>query len=120
VPFALAPHAFAAILDRVGRSGEVPTFGVLKTFGDIRPVGLLSFPRPGVTLAMDFAHRGASTERLLADLDAIVADAGGALYPAKDARMSAPVFRTGFPEAERFARFIDPKASSGFWRRVTA
>jgi hypothetical protein len=43
---------------------------------------------------------------------------GGALYPAKDARMSAEMFATGFPEVEAFRAQIDPKFSSAFWRRV--
>ena len=38
--------------------------------------------------------------------------------PAKDARMSPHSFRTFFPDWERFARHVDPKFSSSFWRRV--
>jgi hypothetical protein len=62
--------------------------------------------------------RGASTLALLETLDAMVREAGGAVYPAKDARMSPQSFRRFFPEWERFARHVDPKFSSSFWRRV--
>ena len=62
--------------------------GVLKRFGDRRSPGLLSFPRPGLTLAVDLAFRGELTLALLEELDAVVGEAGGAVYPAKDARMS--------------------------------
>jgi L-gulonolactone oxidase len=51
-------------------------------------------------------------------LDAIVLEAGGRLYPAKDGRMSAVMFRAGYPEWEQFAQHIDPAIDSDFWRRV--
>ena len=79
---------------------------------------MLSFARPGVTLALDFPNRGAETERLFVELDSVVAQAGGALYPAKDSRMPADMFRRGFPAWEAFAKFVDPRFGSGFWRRV--
>jgi len=77
---------------------------------------LLSFPRPGATLALDFPSRGELTLALLARLDAIVAEAGGALYPAKDGRMSRDMFRRSFPNWQRLVK--DPAMSSDFWRRV--
>jgi len=79
---------------------------------------MLSFPRPGVTLALDFSNHGSRTQRLFSDLDDVVSAAGGALYPGKDARMSVTMFRRGFPQWERFAGFIDPAFSSTFWRRM--
>jgi FAD/FMN-containing dehydrogenase len=112
--------AMAELLDRVARSTETPSLAVLKQFGPISSPGLLSFPRPGITVAIDFAMRGSSTLNLLDRLDRIVADAGGAVYPAKDARMSAPSFQQFFPQWKSFAAQIDPKFSSSFWRRVTA
>jgi FAD/FMN-containing dehydrogenase len=107
-----------AVLDRVSRSEEAPSLAVLKRFGDAPSPGMLSFPRPGLTLAMDFGFRGRRTLGLLDDLDGIVRETGGAVYPAKDARMSAASFRSFFPEYEAFSRLVDPKFSSSFWRRV--
>jgi len=46
-------------------------------------------------------------------------DAGGRLYPAKDARMTAAQFQSFYPQWQEFAHFIDPNFSSSFWRRVT-
>jgi hypothetical protein len=87
---------------------------------DIWPAaGLLSFPRAGATLALDCPNRGERSARLFNELDAVVREAGGALYPAKDARMSGSMFRLSFPEWERFCAYIDPCFSSGFWRRVS-
>ena len=112
--------AIAELLRQVAGSRETPSLAVLKRFGPIASPGLLSFPRPGITLAMDFAMRGSSTLDLLERLDRIVLDAGGAVYPAKDARMSAESFGRFFPQWTSFASRMDPQFSSSFWRRVTA
>ena len=79
----------------------------------------MSFPRPGVTLALDFALKGESTLRLLDKLDDTVLEHGGAVYPAKDARMSVRCFEASFPHWREFEHFIDERFSSSFWRRVT-
>jgi FAD/FMN-containing dehydrogenase len=112
-------EAFEELLDRVALSGMGSFLGVLKQFGSAPPAGMLSFPRPGVTLALDFAMRGERTLQLLRSLDQIVLESGGALYPAKDARMSPALFDASFPRWRSFVPFIDPKMSSSFWRRVT-
>lgn len=114
------PEALAALLERISQAGEASFLTVLKRFGDVPSPGLLSFPRPGYTAAFDFRFRGAPTLALLEDLDGIVRTAAGAVYPAKDARMSAASFRAFFPEWERFSESVDPAFSSSFWRRVTA
>ena len=112
-------EAFEELLDRIARSGMGSFLGVLKQFGAAQPAGMLSFPRPGLTLALDFAMRGESTLQLMRSLDDVVLGSGGALYPAKDARMSPALFEASFPNWRRFAPYIDPKMSSSFWRRVT-
>jgi FAD/FMN-containing dehydrogenase len=109
------PH----ILKRISAGREVAFLGVLKTFGDFPAAGLLSFARAGVTLAVDFPNCGERTMRLFRDLDRVVLDAGGALYPAKDARMPARMFRAGYARIEEFTRYLDPMMSSSFWRRVS-
>ena len=108
------------IIEKVSRSGEACFLAVLKAFGEIPSPGLLSFPRPGLTLALDLPMRGNRTLALLAALDELVLASGGALYPAKDARMSQAVFESSFPNWESLTHFIDPKFSSSLWRRVTA
>jgi FAD/FMN-containing dehydrogenase len=118
VPAAAQEGAVSALLGEIGSSGEVSFLAVLKTFGDFPSPGLLSFPRGGATLALDFPNRGARTLLLMERLDAIVRDAGGALYPAKDGRMSAAMFRAGYPNWEKFSAQIDPVCGSDFWRRM--
>lgn len=118
VPPGSAREATAAMLKAIAAAGEGSFLAVLKTFGDRPSPGLLSFPRPGTTLALDFPNRGGSTLALLARLDAIVRDAGGRLYPAKDGRIPREMFRAGYPDWERFAAHVDPLMSSMFWKRV--
>lgn len=112
--------AMREILARIRKAGEGSFFTVIKTFGNIKSPGMLSFPRPGVTLALDFSYRGQKTLKFLETLDQVVRANGGAVYPAKDARMSAQSFQAFYPNWHEFAQFIDPKFSSSFWRRVSA
>jgi FAD/FMN-containing dehydrogenase len=113
-------QAIGEILSRINRSGLTAVLAVLKTFGDMKSPGMLSFPRPGITLAVDFPNQGDRTLRLLDQLDEVTVAARGAVYPAKDARMSAYSFQNYFPEWKSFADYVDPKFSSSFWRRVSA
>jgi len=119
VPFADSRDAVRAILGRLAGAGAGSFLAVLKTFGSLPSPGMLSFPREGVTLALDVPNRGDATVRLLRACDEIVRDAGGAVYPAKDAVMTPASFRAFFPAWEAFAAHLDPAFSSTFWRRVT-
>jgi len=119
VPPGSAQAAIAELLGRIQRAGAGSFLAVLKQFGDRVPVGLMSFPRHGTTLALDFSlDAGGRALALLDALDEVVSQAGGAVYPAKDARMSGAHFRRYFPAWERFQAYIDPRVSSSFWRRV--
>ena len=118
LPPAAARDGMRELLELVAASGQGSFLAVLKQFGAIASPGLLSFPRPGTTLALDFANRGRRTFALMDRLDDITGGAGGVTYPAKDARMSGQNFRRYFPAWRRFSTFIDPAFSSGFWRRV--
>ena len=119
VPHAAAKEAMEKVLQKISQSGEGSFLAVLKAFGDLPSPGMMSFPRPGLTLALDFPMRGSSTLKLLESLDEIVVDYGGAIYPAKDARMSPRTFEASFPAWREFEPFIDERFSSNFWRRVT-
>jgi FAD/FMN-containing dehydrogenase len=107
------------LLETISAAGLFSFLAVLKVFGNLSSPGLMSFPRPGVTLALDFPA-GPGVMALLARLDRVVAAAGGAVYPAKDARMAAADFQHFYPQWERLDALRDPKFSSSFWRRVTA
>ena len=53
------------------------------------------------------------------DIEVVHSMIGGALYPAKDAAMTAPQFQSFYPQWQQFARFRDPMLTSSFWERVT-
>lgn len=109
-----------ALLKRISDSGQASFLSVLKELGEQCSPGLLSFPKAGYTLALDFPNKGKATLELLNDLDAITLEHNGRVYPAKDARMSAAMFRAGYGDKlEQFNLYRDPQLCSDFWRRVS-
>jgi FAD/FMN-containing dehydrogenase len=118
VPRAVGRDAVQAMLGEIARSGDGSFLAVLKTFGNRLPVGMMSFPQPGVTLALDFPNRGERTLKLFERLDAIVRDAGGRIYLAKDARMPRDLFEAGYPRLAEFLQYRDPGISSALSRRL--
>ncbi len=119
IPFATAKDATRDMLELIASSGQGSMLAVLKTLGNIPGRGVLSFPQEGVTLALDFQNKGKKTIQLMGDLDKIVRQAGGRLYPAKDGRISAEMFQEGYPDWGIVESLRDPIISSSFWRRVT-
>ncbi len=118
VPHANGLDAVRGILKAIAASGIASFLAVLKVCGDVPSPGLMSFPKPGITLALDFPIRKGRTFELVDRLDAMTEDAGGRLYPAKDSRMTGKQFRKFYPRWEMFSSYIDPSFSSSFWRRV--
>ena len=118
VPRSVGGDAVTAMLQVIQRSGQGSFLAVLKTFGERTAPGMLSFPMPGVTLALDFPNCGEQTHRLMGQLDAIVREAKGRLYAAKDARMPKDLWVSGYPRLNEFLAFRDPGIRSGFSRRL--
>jgi len=118
VPPAQSEAAVGEMLQWIAAGGDGSFLAVLKVFTERPAAGILSFPRAGTTLALDFPNRGGATFDLLERLDDIVAGAGGAVYPAKDARLRGDRFRSYFPRWQEMLPHVDPRFSSGFWRRV--
>lgn len=113
-----ADFALDDLLDIMVEPSPAASLIVLKAFGDRASAGLLSFPREGWTLAADFPMRGVDTLSRLDRLDEVVRACGGAIYPAKDARMSRETFAMGYPQLNDFLPFVDPRLASGLWKRV--
>lgn len=120
MPMANAPDTLRKLLALTAEFGEGSFLMVLKLFGDKPSPGLLSFPMPGATLALDFPNKGESTRRLLDRMADAVLEAGGRLYSAKDATMSGAAFRAGYPQWRKLEAQRDPAMMSDFWRRMTA
>ncbi len=118
VPREIGCDAVQAMLKEIAHSGEGSFLAVLKTFGNRQPLGMMSFPQPGVTLALDFPNKGKRTLKLFERLDAIVREAQGRIYLAKDTRMPRDLFEAGYPRLAEFLHYRDPGISSALSRRL--
>jgi FAD/FMN-containing dehydrogenase len=107
------------ILKEIKSAGTGSFLAVLKVFGDVKSPGLLSFPKKGVTLALDFPQTKDGNGDLFNRLDSIVAKNNGRLYPAKDAHMSAALFKKSYLNWQQLEKLRDPNIQSRFWQRVT-
>lgn len=101
VPLADGRKVMESILAELARHGMVSFLAVLKRFGPGTPASPLSFPMEGYTLALDIPLRK-HTLAVLDRLDEQVARAGGRIYLAKDARMSAAMVARTYPQLEHF------------------
>ncbi len=120
IPFEDGPQeGIVRILKAITASRLASFLAVIKVFGDVPSPGMFSFPKPGITLALDFPIRREISFDLFDRLGRITLEHGGRLYPAKDARMTAAQFQAFYPQWEDFSKYIDPHFDSAFWQRVT-
>ena len=120
IPVEAANTIIPAMLQASRDAGQVSFLTVIKKFGVKASPGLISFARAGYTLTLDFPHRGAKTLKLLDRLDAMTVDAGGAVNPYKDSRMSPQTFEASFPNWRELEALRDPAFQSAFWARTAA
>ncbi len=107
-------------LEAIRTSRRYPFLTVLKKFG--AQEGVMSFPMPGYTLALDFPVTDGLLE-FLDTLDAMVLKRGGRVYLAKDARMRPDVFHAMYPNLAQWQQAkaaADPgcRFSSSLARRI--
>jgi FAD/FMN-containing dehydrogenase len=118
IPYDSAHDIISEMLGLMNKKKMGSFLVVLKSFGDIQSKGLLSFPMPGITIALDFPMRGKETLNLLDQFDEILHEVGGRVYPAKDARMSPKHFKEWYPAFEEIEKLKDPMIESTFWKRM--
>jgi len=98
------------ILRRISDEGLGSFLAVLKVFG--KQEDLISFPKEGYTLALDFPVRKGLFQ-FLNELDKIVLKYGGRIYLSKDARMDPDIFWMSYENAGKFLEIVK-KYNPGF------
>ncbi len=117
-----AREGLASLLAQLRHDG-IPVFlAVLKRFAG-EGAGLLSFPSPGYTLALDLPADARGLFDALDRLDQNVTQQGGRVYLAKDARLGPETFRAMYPrygEWLQVKREVDPnnRIQSSLSRRL--
>jgi len=91
------------ILNRIADEGLGSFLAVLKVFGNQE--SMISFPKEGYTLALDFPVRKGLLE-FLDELDEFVLKYDGRLYMSKDARMKPALLEAGYPGLKQFKSII--------------
>ncbi|TYT76128.1 FAD-binding oxidoreductase [Desulfobotulus mexicanus] len=117
IPEKEAEHGIRKLLAMISGSATGSFLAVLKRCGNIPSPGLMSFPLPGITLALDFPRRDLNDD-LFKKMDALLRETGGRLYPAKDTVMSASDFKHFYPQWEELEALRDSGLCSRFWKRV--
>ena len=108
-------QAIRDILTEISATGMGSFLAVIKEFGE-RQHGGLSFPSPGVTLALDFPNYGAELMALFDRLDRIVMRVGGRVYLGKDARLPRAHFKEMYPEWAKWKEVRDQWDPRGMFR----
>ncbi len=121
LPLETSRATLIKLLEALSRAKIASFLAVLKRFGPQE--GLLSFPMPGYTLALDIPMTGARMLAVLDELDDIVVQAGGRIYLGKDARLKPRHLEAMYPRLAQWRRIkqaVDPEGvfSSDLARRV--
>ena len=106
VPGHAARPVLQTIIERLAAGGYGSFLCVIKRLG-AESSGPMSFPAEGYTLAVDIPARGEALLRLMRGFDDLVAENGGRVYLAKDARLAPEVVEAMYPRRRAWAAQLD-------------
>lgn len=98
-----------ALLGIIRAHRAVPTLAVLKYFTQAGP-GLLSFAKPGFTLAIDFI-RNQQARLAISEMNQLIATLNGKIYLAKDLLLNREQFTTMYTKHEKFCSILEAHKS---------
>ncbi len=110
-----AKSGLVEILRRISEKGMGSFLAVLKVFG--KQESIISFPKEGYTLALDFPVKNGLME-FLDELDQIVLRYGGRIYMSKDARMKPEILWHSYPGLKKFKEIVRQYNPDGKIRSV--
>jgi decaprenylphospho-beta-D-ribofuranose 2-oxidase len=103
------------VIETFSGAGVASFLAVLKRMGP-QNLAPLSFPTEGWTLTLDMAAGIKGLAELLASVDAMVLDAGGRHYLAKDSHVSPSAVRRGYPRLDEWMSTREAMDPQGMWR----
>ncbi len=110
-PLETARRGLIEILSRLSSARRPSFLSVLKSCGP-ESGGLLSFPAPGYTLALDLPYTGSDLLATLSGVEELVLREGGRIYLAKDACLRRESFEAMYPALSAFREVrakVDPE-----------
>lgn len=115
--FVVPLHKEKALFEvlRIMQSFEISSFlTVLKKFGT-ESAGILSFPMPGWTLAIDIQANHPKLAEFCETLDQFLIEVGGRVYLTKDSMLTPSKFRAMYPRFKEWKRVKSQVDKSNLW-----
>jgi decaprenylphospho-beta-D-ribofuranose 2-oxidase len=103
------------VLQEMKSLGLASFLSVLKSFGD-ESSGLLSFPKPGWSLAIDIPTYVEGLSKCLDRLDDKLVEAGGRIYLTKDSRMRSEHVGVMYPDLDKWRQIREQMDPDHKWQ----
>ena len=102
LPLPAGRSSYDRIFSTLERTGGSPFLCVIKDFHS-EGRGTLSFPKPGLSIALDLPIDGTRTQTIIDALNDVIVSEGGRVYLAKDALTRPEHFRAMEPRLEQWS-----------------